>query len=75
MQTPFPKVLIFGFVYEFLKSLYISFKIGIKDHETLKKINLSRCGLKDEGFIKIIKNAPHNLEELDVSENSQLGLE
>ena len=67
--------------YMFLKSFYIgdryadAFSKGIKDHMTLKKINLSRCGLKDEGFIKIIQNTPFHLEELDVSENSQLGQE
>lgn len=74
----------------FLKSFYIGdtyadpFSKGIKsinyqlnlilDLATLKKINLSRCGLKDKGLIQIIKNAPNNLRELDISENSMLGM-
>lgn len=72
----------------FLQSFYIGntyadpFSKGIKgrlilfnlDLHTLQKINLSRWGLKDEGFIKIIKNAPDNLQELDISGNSNLGL-
>ena len=65
----------------FLKSFYIGdtyaapFSQGIKGHTALKRLNLSRCGLKDEGFIQIINNAPKNLKELDVSENSSLGIE
>lgn len=64
-----------------LKSFYIGetyaspFSQGIKDHNLLKKINLSSWSLKDDGFIKIIKNAPKHLRELDVSENSSLGIE
>ena len=64
----------------FLKSFYIGdryadpFSKGIKNHQAIKKISLSRCGLKDEGFITIMKNAPHNLKELDISDNNQLGI-
>lgn len=49
-------------------------KIGCIDLNTLVKINLSRCGLKDIGLIQIIRNAPNNLKDLDISENSTLGL-
>ena len=65
----------------FLKSFYIGdtyakpFSQGIKNHNALKRLNLNRSGLKDEGFIQIIKNAPWNLKELDVGENSSLGIE
>ena len=65
----------------FLKSFYIGdtyaspFSQGIKDHSLLKKINLSSWGLRDEGLIKIIKNAPKHLRELDISDNSSLGIE
>lgn len=44
------------------------------DHTKIKNLNLSRCSLKDEGFMKIIKNAPYHLVELDISENSTLGI-
>jgi hypothetical protein len=57
----------------YLKSFYIgetyaeSLSKGLKDHNTLKRINLSRCGLKDDGFIKIMENAPKFLKEIDIS--------
>lgn len=44
------------------------------DHTTLTRLSLSHCGLKDEGFIKIVQNLPINLKELDISENSQFGI-
>jgi hypothetical protein len=48
--------------------------INFIDHNKLKKMNLSRCGLKDEGFVIIMQNAPYNLQELDISENNTLGI-